>query len=128
MSYNYVKIAGKKLFKRVYESYNILYVTYSKRYRFLPNHSIFNALFKACFIHGIKRKYRTVKRSSGREKHEINIWGIFETVMSKSDQHTLKTDNKLLKTKTGLARAAIRHFLNSQVLDCYLQGNLEELK
>ena len=35
----------------------------------------------------------------------------------------LKTENRLLTTKTGLARAAIRNFLNDQVLDCYLQGN-----
>ena len=31
---------------------------------------------------------------------------------------------RLLKTKTGLARAAIRHFLNNQILDCYFQALL----
>jgi len=63
-----------------------------------------------------------MSHNEGKEKHEINIWGVFETVTSKSDIQSLKSGNKLLKTKTGLARAAIRDFLNSQVLDCYLQG------
>ena len=66
-----------------------------------------------------------MRRKNGTEKFEINIWAVIETVTSKSDQASIKAENKLLRTKTGLARAAIRHFMNNQVLDCYLQGELD---
>ena len=79
-------------------------------------------LVEACFIHGMNKKFIKMRRKNGTEKFEINIWAVIETVTSKSDQASIKAENKLLKTKTGLARAAIRHFMNNQVLDCYLQG------
>ena len=80
----------------------------------------FVCLIEACFIHGIHARYMKKKSS----KYEINLWGVFESFISKADQQQLKADNRLLKTKTGLARAAIRHFLNGQILDCYFQALL----
>jgi len=65
-----------------------------------------------------------ISKRNGKEIHQINIWPIIESITSSADQKSLKSDNRLLTSKTGLARAAIRHFLNNQVLDCYLQGTI----
>lgn len=63
-----------------------------------------------------------ITKRNGKELHQINIWPIIESITSSADQKALKSDNRLLTSKTGLARASIRNFLNNQVLDCYLQG------
>ena len=77
---------------------------------------------EACIIHGINKKFMKISKRNGKEIHQINIWPIIESITSSADQKSLKTDNRLLTSKTGLARAAIRNFMNNQVLDCYLQG------
>ena len=90
-----------------------------KRFRFyedqILNNYYFQALIEACFIHGINKKFSKISKKNGKEIHQINIWPIIEAITSQADQKSLKLENKLLQTKTGLARAAIRTFLNNQV-------------
>lgn len=80
------------------------------------------SLIEACIIHGMNKKYVRVSKKSGRETAQVDLWALMEKLLSKSDQKALKTENLQLKTKTGLARAAIRNFMNTQVLDCYIQA------
>ena len=87
-----------------------------KRFRFTNiEFHYFQALIEACFIHGINKKFSKISKKNGKEIHQINIWPIIEAITSQADQKSLKLENKLLQTKTGLARAAIRTFLNNQV-------------
>ena len=87
----------------------------------------FQALIEACFIHGINKKFSKISKKNGKEIHQINIWPIIEAITSQADQKSLKLENKLLQTKTGLARAAIRTFLNNQVNQLKIVLNLKYL-
>ncbi|CAG5098492.1 Oidioi.mRNA.OKI2018_I69.XSR.g15718.t1.cds [Oikopleura dioica] len=80
------------------------------------------SLIEACIIHGMNKKYVRKTKSDGRETAQVNLWALMEKLLSKSDIKSLTLENKQLKTKSGLSRAAIRNFMNTQVLDCYLQA------
>ena len=72
------------------------------------------SLVEACIVHGMNKKYVRKNRSAGRETAQVNLWALMEKLLSKADIKTLTSENRQLKTKTGLARAAIRHEISTR--------------